>query len=76
MVAQLVKLLQCTRAQFNPGLERSLGEGRGYPLQYSWAFLMAEMVRNPPVMGETWVPSMDCKILLEEVMAAHSSILA
>ena len=37
---------------------------------------MAEMVRNPPVMGETWFPSMDWEILLEEVMAAHSSILA
>ena len=38
-----------------PGSGRSPGEGIGYPLQYSWAFLMARMVRNPPVMQETWV---------------------
>ena len=38
-----------------PGSGRSPGEGIGYPLQYSWAFLMVRMVRNPPVMQETWV---------------------
>ena len=38
-----------------PGSGRSPGEGIGYPLQYSWAFLVAQMVKNPPVMGETWV---------------------
>ena len=32
----------------NPGLGRSPGEGIGYPLQYSWAFLMTQMVKNPP----------------------------
>jgi len=36
-----------------PGLERSLGEGIGYPLQYSWASLMAQLVKNPPAMQET-----------------------
>ena len=30
-----------------PGLRRSSGEGRGYPLQYSWASLMAQLVKNP-----------------------------
>ena len=31
------------------------GEGIGYPLQYSWASLVAQLVKNPPVMQETWV---------------------
>ena len=38
-----------------PGLERSLGEGIGYPLQYSWASLVAQLVENPPAMRETCV---------------------
>ena len=38
-----------------PGLGRSTGEGIGYPLQYSWASLVAQLVRNPPAMWETWV---------------------
>ena len=38
-----------------PGSGRSPGEGRGYPLQYSWASLVAQLVKNPPVMWETWV---------------------
>ena len=33
----------------------SPGEGTGYPLQYSWASLVAQMVKNPPAMHETWV---------------------
>ena len=33
-----------------PGLGRSAGEGIGYPLQYSWASLVAQMVKNPPAM--------------------------
>ena len=38
-----------------PGLGRSPGEGKGYPLQYSWASLVAQMVKNPPTIWETWV---------------------
>ena len=38
-----------------PGLGKSTGEGRGYPLQYSWASLVAQLVKNLPVMRETWV---------------------
>ena len=38
-----------------PGSGRSAGEGIGYPLQYSWVSLMAQMVKNLPEMGETWV---------------------
>ena len=37
------------------GLGRSPGEGIGYPLQYSWDFLVAQLVKNPPAMWETWV---------------------
>ena len=38
-----------------PGLGRSSGEGKGYPLQYSWASLVAQLVKNLPAMWETWV---------------------
>ena len=38
-----------------PGLGRSPGEGVGYPLQYSWASLVAQQVKNPPPMQSTWV---------------------
>ena len=40
-----------------PGSGRSAGEGIGYPLQYSWASLGAQLVENPPAMRETWVQS-------------------
>ena len=38
-----------------PGSGRSPGEGIGYPLHYSWASLVAQMVKNPPAVWETWV---------------------
>ena len=38
-----------------PGLGRYPGEGIGYPLQYSWASLVAQMVKNLPAVQETWV---------------------
>ena len=38
-----------------PGLGRSPREGIAFPLQDSWASLVAQMVKNPPAMGETWV---------------------
>ena len=38
-----------------PGSGRSTGEGIGYPLQYSWASLVAQLVKNLPTMRETWV---------------------
>ena len=38
-----------------PGSERSPGDGIGYPLQYSWASLEAQIVKNLPAMRETWV---------------------
>ena len=59
-----------------PGSERSPGEGIGYPLQYSWASLVAQVVKNPPAMWETWVQSLGWEGRLEEDMATDSSILA
>ena len=59
-----------------PGSGRSPGEGIGYPLQYSWAFLVAQAVKNPPAIPETWVRSLGWEDLLEEGMSTHSSILA
>ena len=38
-----------------PGLGGSAGEGIGCPLQYSWASFVAQLVKNPPAMQETWV---------------------
>ena len=38
-----------------PGSGRSTGEGIGYPLQYPWASLVAQLVENLPAMWETWV---------------------
>ena len=35
-----------------PGLGRSAGEGIGYPLQYSWASLVAQLVKKPPAIWE------------------------
>ena len=59
-----------------PGLGRSTGEVIGYPLQYSWASLMAQLVKNLPAMQETWVRSLGWEDPLEKGKAAHSSILA
>ena len=59
-----------------PGLGRSSGEKIGYPLQYSWASLVAQLVKNPPAMWETWVRSLGRKDPLEKGKATHSSVLA
>ena len=37
-----------------PGMGRSAGEGTGYPVQYSWASLVAQLVKNLTAMQETW----------------------
>ena len=49
-----------------PGLERSAREGIGYPLQYSWASLVAQLVKNPPAMWDIWVRSLGWEDLLEK----------
>ena len=62
-----------------PGSRRCPGEGIGYLLQYSWAPLVVQTVKNLPAMREIWVgtiQSIGCKDPLEEGMATHSSILA
>ena len=59
-----------------PGLRRFSREGIGYPLQYSWASLVAQLVMNPPAMWETWVRSRGWEDPLEKGKATHSSILA
>ena len=59
-----------------PGSGRSTGEGIGYQLQYSWASLVAQLVRNLPAMQETWVGSLGWEYPLEKGKATHSGILA
>ena len=57
LIAQLVKEPACDAGDPSsiPGSGRSLGEGGGYPLQDSWPSLVAQTVKNPCVMRETWV---------------------
>ena len=59
-----------------PGSGRSAGEGVDYPLQYSWASLVAQLVENPPTMWDTWFLSLEWEDPLEKGKATHSSILA
>ena len=64
----------------DPGLipwsGRSTGEGIVYPLQYSWASLAAQLVKNLTVMRETCIRSLGWEDPLEKGRATHSSILA
>ena len=48
----------------------------GYPLQYSWASLVTQMVKNLPAIWETWAQSLGWEDPLKEGMVTHSSILA
>ena len=59
-----------------PGSGRSAGEGIGCPLQYCWASLVAQLVKNLPAMWETWIRSLGWENPLEKGKATHSSILA
>ena len=54
LIARLIKNPLCNSGDpsSSPGLGRSPGEGIGYPLQYSWAFLMAQLVKNVLAMQE------------------------
>ena len=61
---------------FSSVLRRSAGVGIGYPLQYSWALLVAPLVKNQPAMWDTWVPFLSWEDPLEKGMATHCSILA
>ena len=55
-----------------PVLGRSAGEGIGYPLQYSGASLVAQLVKNLPAMRDTWVQSLGWEDPLEKGKATHS----
>ena len=59
-----------------PGSGRSPVEGIGYLLQHPWAFLVAQTVKNPLAMQETWVRSLGWEDPLEEGVATHSCLLA
>ena len=49
-----------------PGLGSSPGEGTGYPLQYSWACIVAQLVKSLPAMWENWIPSLGWEDPLEK----------
>ena len=55
---------------------RSAREGIVYPLHYSWTSLVAQMVKNPPAMRETWIRSLGWEDLMEKGKATYSNILA
>ena len=57
------------------GTPKSTGVGSLSLLQYSCASLVAQLVKNPPAMQETWVRSLGWEDLLEKREATHSSIL-
>ena len=64
--------MQETLVRFLSQEEKDLG----YPLQYSWAFLVAQMVKDPLAILETWVHSLGWEDPLEKGTDTHSSILA
>ena len=55
---------------------RSAEEGIGYPLQYSWASLVAQLVKNPPAVWETWIQSLGREDPLEKELVTHYYILS
>ena len=57
-----------------PGSGRSAGEGIDYPVQYSRASLVVQLIKNPPAMWEIWVQSLGWEDSLEKEKATHSSI--
>ena len=65
-----------TRPRFDHWVRKITGEGIGYPLQCSWASLVAQTVKIPPAMHETWVRSLGWNDPLEKEIATRSSILA
>ena len=56
-----------------PVLGRYPGERRCYPLQYSWASLVVQTVRNLPAVREAWVQPLGWEDALEEGMTTHLS---
>ena len=70
LVAQLVKISICNAGDPGSilGSGRSPGEGIGYPLWYSWDSRVAQLVKNPPAVQETWVRSLSWDNILEETL--------
>ena len=58
-----------------PGSGRSAGEGIDYPLQYSWASLVAQLVKSLPATWETCIQSLSWEDTMEKGKAISSSIL-
>ena len=59
----------------SPWSGTSVGEEIGYPPQYSWASLVAKLIKNPTAMQETWVWSLGWEDTMEKGKAIHSSVL-
>ena len=76
LIVQLVSAYNAGDPSLIPVSGRSTGEGIGYPLQYSKASILAQLVKNPPEMWETWIRYLGWKDLLEKGKATHSSFLA
>ena len=75
--SSVVKELACNAGDpgLISGLGRSIREGIDYPLQYSWASLVAQLVKNPSGKQKTWVQSLGWEDPLEKWKSTHSSIL-
>ena len=54
-----------------PESGRSAGEGIGYTLQYSWASLVVQLIKNPSAMRDTWVQSLSWEDPLEKGKMTH-----
>ena len=59
-----------------PGSGRSAEEGIGYPLQYTWASLVAQLVKNPASLWETWVRPLGWEDSWEKGKANRACVLA
>ena len=64
----------CRRPRFDTWVRKIRRRRVGYPLQYSWASLVAQLVKNPPTMQEAWVWTLGWEDPLEKEKATHSSI--
>ena len=65
-MVSVILILAISEGNSIPGLGRSAGEGIGYPLQYSWAHLVVQIVKNPPAVQETLVCFLGWEDLLEK----------
>ena len=58
--------LLCRRPQLDSWIGKILWGRDSYPVQYSWAYLMAQLVKKPSAMQETWVQSLGWENILEK----------